>query len=199
MDLTERKQAEDRLLLLAREVDHRANNLLAAVQSIVNLTRAEDIAGFRERISGRISALGNAHRLLAESRWMGADLARVVAEELEPYREGHVSIAGPDAQLAPPVAQALAVALHELATNAAKHGSLSTASGRTLVTWSQPDKQRLIHMTWQELGGPPPSAPTKPGFGMTLLQRAFTGQPGGSAELDWRPEGLCCRLRFPVL
>lgn len=199
MDLTERKAAEDRLHLLAREVDHRANNLLAAVQSVVNLTRAEDVPSFRKRIGGRIRALANAHRLLAESRWTGAALAQVVAEELEPYREGDVRIEGPDARLAPPVAQALAIALHELATNAAKYGSLSTPNGRTLVTWGAPDEKRLIHMTWQERGGPPPSAPPRTGFGMTLLQRAFAGQPGGGVGLDWRPEGLFCRLSFPAL
>lgn len=102
MDLTERKAAEDRLHLLAREVDQRANNLLAAVQSIVNLTRAKDVPSFRERIRGRLSALANAHRLLSESRWTGAGLARIVAEELEPFRDGHVLIDGPDARLAPP-------------------------------------------------------------------------------------------------
>lgn len=199
MDLTDRKAAEDRLHLLAREVDHRANNLLAAVQSVVNLTRAEDVPGFRTRIVGRIRALANAHRLLAASRWTGAALAQVVAEELEPYREGDVRIEGPDARLAPPVAQALAIALHELATNAAKYGSLSTPNGRTRVTWSALDEKRRIHMTWQESGGAPPSPSPRAGFGMTLLQRAFAGQPGGSVELDWRPEGLFCRLSFPAL
>jgi PAS domain S-box-containing protein len=199
MDVTERKQAEERLLLLAREVDHRANNLLGSVQSIVNLTGAEDVAGFRERVRGRINALASAHRLLAESRWTGAGLARVVAEELEPYREAHVRIDGPDAQLSPAVAQAVAIALHELATNAAKHGSLSRAGGRTLVTWGRPDDKRLVHMTWQELGGPPASPPTRLGFGMTLLQRAFSGQPGGSVEFTWLPEGLRCRLSVPIL
>lgn len=199
MDLTDRKAEEERLLLLAREVDHRANNLLAAVQSVVNLTRGDDVPSFRKSIGGRIRALANAHRLLAESRWAGAGLAQVVADELEPYREGHVQIEGPDARLAPPVAQALAMALHELATNAAKHGSLSRPEGRTQVTWSPPDEKRLIHMTWRERGCEPPSLPPQAGFGMTLLQRAFAGQPGGSVELDWRPDGLCCKLSFPVL
>jgi two-component sensor histidine kinase len=199
MDLTDRKEAEDRLRLLAREVDHRANNLLAAVQSVVNLTQAEDVPGFRERIRGRLRALANAHRLLAENRWTGAGLAQVVGEELEPYGGGHVRFEGPDAQLAPSVAQALAVALHELATNAAKHGSLSTPQGWTVVTWSGPDQERVVHMTWLEEGGPSPSSPARPGFGMTLLARAFAGHRGGSVELDWRPEGLCCRLTFPVL
>jgi two-component sensor histidine kinase len=199
MDLTERKAAEDRLHLLAREVDHRANNLLAAVQSVVNLTRAPDVPTFRARIRGRLGALASAHRLLAESRWTGACLGRVVAEELEPYRDGLLRISGPDAKLAPPVAQALAIALHELATNAAKHGSLSTPDGRTSVIWKKPDKNRLVHMTWLEEGGPPTNPPAHPGFGMTLLTRAFAGQPGGGVELDWRPAGLCCRLTFSAL
>jgi two-component sensor histidine kinase len=199
MDLTERKAAEERLHLLAREVDHRANNLLAAVQSVVNLTRAPDVPTFRARIRGRLGALANAHRLLAESRWTGACLARVVAEELEPYRDGLLRIAGPDAKLAPPVAQALAIALHELATNAAKHGSLSTPNGRTRVSWTKPDKNRLVHMTWLEQGGPPTQPQPRAGFGMTLLTRAFAGQPGCGVALDWRPGGLCCQLTFAVL
>lgn len=199
MDLTERKEAEDRLRLLAREVDHRANNLLAAVQSVVNLTRAKDVPTFRERIRGRLGALANAHRLLAESRWTGAGLARVVGEELEAYRGGRVHLSGPDARLSPPVAQALAIALHELATNAAKYGSLSTPHGRTSVTWTRPNKARIVHLSWQEQGGPPASEPSQPGFGTTLLKRAFAGQRGGEVELEWRSEGLRCRLSFPVL
>lgn len=199
MDLTDRKAEEDRLLLLAREVDHRANNLLAAVQSVVNLTRSDDVPSFRKSIGGRIRALANAHRLLAQSRWAGAGLAQVVADELEPYREGRLQVDGPDARLAPAVAQGLAMALHELATNAAKYGSLSNPEGLSLVAWSRPDENRVVHMTWWERGGPPPRLPPQPGFGMTLLQRAFAGQPGGSVALDWRPDGLCCRLSFPVL
>jgi PAS domain S-box-containing protein len=200
MDVTERKQAEERLMLLAHEVDHRANNLLASVQSVVSLTRAEDIPRFRESVLGRISALAHAHRLLAEARWVGARLTRLVEEELHAFSvERRVSVEGPDANLAPTVAQGLAIALHELATNAVKYGSLSTDGGRILVTWGLPDKDGLVQMTWLERGGPPVSEPTRTGFGTTLLRRALSGVIGGSVEFEWPVEGLCCRLRFPVL
>lgn len=200
MDVTERKQGEERLMLLAHEVDHRANNLLASVQSVVSLTRAEDIPRFRESVLGRISALAHAHRLLAEARWVGARLTRLVEEELRAFSvEGRVSVDGPDANLAPTIAQGLAIALHELATNAIKYGSLATPDGRILVTWGLPDKDGLVQMTWLEEGGPPVSEPTRTGFGTTLLRRALSGAVGGSVKFEWRADGLRCGLSFPVL
>jgi PAS domain S-box-containing protein len=199
MDVTERKEAEDRLKLLALEVDHRANNLLASVQSVVTLTRAETIPRFRESVMGRISALANAHRLLAESRWTGARLARIVLEEVQPFvADARVRIEGPDASLAPAVAQGLAVALHELVTNAVKHGALSREDGQITLAWSAPDDERIVQMTWSERGGPPVSPPDRAGFGLKLLRRALAGPIGGSVALEWRDEGLCCTLRIPV-
>jgi PAS domain S-box-containing protein len=200
MDVTERKQAEERLLLLASEVDHRANNLLAAVQSLVALTRATDVAAFREALLGRVTALAQAHRLLAESRWTGASLRRVVDEEVRAFAATErVQLTGPDASLAPPVAQGLAVALHELATNALRHGAWSQPDGRVVVTWTSPDKDRFVGMTWQETGGPPAREPERSGLGLSLLRRALTGPINGAIELEWLPRGLRCWLRFPVL
>jgi two-component sensor histidine kinase len=131
---------------------------------------------------------------------VSARLTRLVEEELHAFSvERRVSVEGPDANLAPTVAQGLAIALHELATNAVKYGSLSTDGGRILVTWGLPDKDGLVQMTWLERGGPPVSEPTRTGFGTTLLRRALSGVIGGSVEFEWPVEGLCCRLRFPVL
>lgn len=200
MDITERKEAEERLKLLALEVDHRANNLLASVQSVVSLTRGETAGDLRQNVLGRISALAHAHRLLSESRWKGARLTRVVREELQPFMSGRqLHVEGPDANLVPAAAQGLAVVLHELVTNAVKHGALSTEHGRIDLSWETPDRDRLVEMTWVERGGPPAAPPTRAGFGMTLLRRALGGAVGGSVDLDWRPEGLRCRLRIPVL
>src|SRR6185503_18390975 len=136
-DITERKRAEERQILLAEEVDHRARNVVAVVQSIMRLTRADTIDDYIGALDGRIGALSNAHRLLASSRWEGADLNRLVDEEFAPYRAGgkeRVSVRGPVVVLPPATAQTIALALHELATNAAKYGALSREAGHVNLT-----------------------------------------------------------------
>ena len=132
VDITDRKIAEERQALLAREVDHRAKNALALVQSIVRLTRASNIAAYTAAVEGRIRALSRAHTILSLSRWQGADMRGLVEEELAPYRTGEtrqVETSGPNVSLQPAAAQSLALALHELVTNAAKYGALSSMSG----------------------------------------------------------------------
>src|ERR687888_749442 len=148
--ITHRKQAEERQALLAREVDHRARNALALVQSIVRLTRADDIKSYIAAVDGRIGALARAHTLLAQSRWQGADLARLLEEELAPYRmgeDGRIVVKGPEVSLEPRTAQTLALALHELATNAAKYGALSVMSGRVDLTWELQPEMLVLHWT----------------------------------------------------
>ena len=138
IDVTERKEAEERQDLLAREVDHRARNALAVVQSIVRLTRANNVEGYVAAVEGRIKALARAHALLSDARWHSADLGALVAEELAPYRAGEVDkvqVTGPNVSLPPHMAQGLALALHELATNAAKHGALSSLLGKLSLNW----------------------------------------------------------------
>ena len=133
IDITDRKEAEERQGLLAREVDHRARNALAVIQSIIRLTRAKNVDDYVQTVEGRIKALARAHTLLSDSRWHGADLGTLVAEELAPYRAGDkVKIKGPNIALLPATAQGIALALHELATNAAKHGALSSLKGNSV-------------------------------------------------------------------
>ncbi len=191
VDITERKEAEERQALLAREVDHRARNALALVQSIVRLTRADTIKSYIAAVEGRIGALSRAHTLLSQSRWQGADLARLVDEELAPYRTGDadkIVVRGPDLSLEPRTAQTLALALHELATNAAKYGALSVLAGRVSLTWElKPD--RLV-LRWTETGGPPVKAPASPGFGIRVISASIERQLEGEAAFDWQPEGL---------
>jgi PAS domain S-box-containing protein len=198
VDITDRKEAEERQVLLAREVDHRARNALALVQSIVRLTRADNIKSYIAAVDGRIGALARAHTLLAQSRWQGADLARLVGEELAPFRTDgpdRITSAGPDVSLEPRTAQTLALALHELATNAAKYGALSVQSGRVAVNWELQPHGLLLR--WTESGGPAPQPPAAPGFGIRLISASVERQLAGEAAFHWRPEGLHCTLRLP--
>jgi PAS domain S-box-containing protein len=198
IDVTERKEAEERQDLLAREVDHRARNALAVVHSIVRLTRANTVESYVTAVEGRIKALARAHALLSDSRWHGADLGALVAEELAPYRGAEadkVEIAGPTVSLRPPVAQGLALALHELATNAAKHGALSSMSGKVSVAWrSQPD---LVVLRWVEAGGPRIAPPPARSFGLNVIRASVESQLSGQVAFDWNPEGMRCTLTVP--
>jgi PAS domain S-box-containing protein len=198
VDITDRKEAEERQVLLAREVDHRARNALALVQSIVRLTRADSIKSYIGAVDGRIGALSRAHTLLAQSRWQGAELARLVEEELAPYRRADgesITVSGPDVSLEPRTAQTLALALHELSTNAAKYGALSVMTGCVRLTWElQPE--RLV-LYWVEGGGPPTQPPASAGFGIRVIGASVERQLEGEAKFDWRPEGLHCSLSVP--
>ena len=156
VDITERKTAEERQRLLSNEVDHRANNLLAVVQALVRMADAPTVPELKRSLEGRIKALAHAHVLLAQSRWTGADLQHLVSEEIAPYMGGaspRVWLSGPVLTLEPAVAQSMAMIVHELATNAAKHGALSGA-GRVMVDWQQDGCERLV-FRWTEVGGPP--------------------------------------------
>ncbi|RAK56464.1 hypothetical protein DJ018_00305 [Phenylobacterium deserti] len=199
IDLTERRETEERLELLMREVDHRANNLMAVVQGAVTLSHAPSAEALREIILGRIEALARAHQLLADSRWTGADLRRLVEEEVRPFTLGdgeRISLHGASLPLAPAAAQGVAMALHELSTNAAKHGALSVPEGRVSVRWTV--EGGVLRLVWSEAGGPPVRKPTRRGFGATVLERAVSGSVGGRTEIHWREEGLVCELALPL-
>ncbi|HET7384570.1 MAG TPA: response regulator, partial [Pseudolabrys sp.] len=197
-DITERKRAEERQILLAEEVDHRARNVVAVVQSIMRLTRAETIEDYIGTLDGRIGALSNAHRLLAGSRWEGADLTRLVEEEFAPYRAAgneRVSTRGPAVLLPPATAQTIALALHELATNAAKYGALSTDAGRVDLTWQT--KSGKLELVWAESGGPEIALPDRRGYGSRAIIAGIERQLGGLVNFDWHASGLRCTLCVP--
>lgn len=196
-DVTERRESEERLTLLAREVDHRANNLLAVVQGAITLSNAETPAALKAVLLGRVSALARAHQLLAGGRWTGADLRRLVEEELHPYAsdgDGRVTIEGAPYALSPAAAQGVAMAVHELATNAVKHGALSTPAGRVAVSWTEASGAAPAVIVWRESGGPEVRKPTHRGLGMSVLERALRGSAGGRTQIEWAPEGLICEL-----
>jgi two-component sensor histidine kinase len=197
VDITDRKNAEERQMLLTREVDHRAKNALALAQSIVRLTNAENVRTYVSAVEGRISALARVHTILSLSSWQGAEIGRLVAEEVAPYANGgQISFSGKELQLQPATAQTLALALHELVTNSAKYGALSVLSGQISVSWSVEDDR--LDLTWIETGGPLVHVPTSRGFGTRSLMASVESQLGGQAMFDWRPEGLICRLHVPI-
>ena len=198
VDITERKRAEDRQLLLAREVDHRAKNTLAVVLSVLRLTKARTTPEFVKIVEGRIHALAATHNLLSQTSWVGADLRRIVDEELAAYRTDHrerIVTAGPSAMLLPATAQALALALHELATNAAKYGALSVEDGQLQLKWSI--GQDGLVLDWVETGGPAVAQPQSLGFGLTIVRSSIEAQFRGGVDFDWTPHGLRCRLAIP--
>ncbi len=198
-DITERKRREELVDLLAREVDHRSKNLLALVQATVHLTQAESPAELKAAISGRLQALSNAHTLLAQSRWEGADLYRLIAEELSPYcqhGEARAEIKGPSLVLEPMTAQSIAVTVHELATNAVKYGALSAPGGRLQVVWGRPSDGGLV-LRWTETGGPVVTPPTRRGFGTRIIDRMIRDQLKGVVRFDWHREGLVCEIAIP--
>jgi two-component system CheB/CheR fusion protein len=207
VDVTERKLTEQQRLLLAREVDHRARNALAVVQSLLRLTPAkgDEAKRFAAAIADRVSAMARAHGLLSRERWVGAELRALAEEELAPYAEGapgRVLLAGPPLRLTANAALSVSMVLHELATNAAKHGAFSAPGGQVEVTWARDPVDGGLWLDWGESGGPPISAPPPSdgrsgGFGSRLVARTAR-QLGGSIDYTWEPTGLRCTLRLPA-
>lgn len=203
-DISDRRRAEERQALLAREVDHRAKNALAVVQSIVGLTRDADPERFRTAVIGRIAAMARAHTLLAREGWDGAELRELLEAEVAPYRGDdasgamRVALSGPRVTLAAGAAQPIAMALHELATNAAKYGALSLPAGRVEVAWAASGDGGLV-LRWTEGGGPPlDGPPARRGFGSSVIRNTIERQLGGETSFDWPPEGLVCTLSLPA-
>lgn len=204
-DVTARKRAEEHQSLLLRELAHRVKNTLAVVQAIASQTRRfARPEQFHDTLTGRLAALGTAHDLLTRSEWEGADLGDVVRMGFAPY-EGlsavqRWTIKGPRIRLAPNEAVTFSLVVHELATNAAKFGALSSASGTIEVLWELDDATMPagLVIVWRERGGPPVSPPTGTGFGSRLLDRAITHELGGKAEVTFAAEGVEYRLRLPL-
>ncbi len=190
------RQAEETERLLIREVDHRAKNVLAVVQSLVQLTPFVDKRQYVTALSGRIGSLARSHSLLSTTRWTGADLRALLEQELEAYgfeHEARVVLSGPPVLIRAEAAQSLGLVVHELATNASKYGALSAPGGTLEVRWDW--EAGILVLDWCETGGPPAVAPVRRGFGSTLIQNAGK-QLGARVSHDWRAEGLHCRLEL---
>ncbi|HTV32314.1 MAG TPA: chemotaxis protein CheB [Methylocella sp.] len=201
-DITERKAWEQHQSLLLRELSHRVKNTMAVVQSIIHQTLRSQSSGrdLETSIDGRLLALASAHDLLAESNWRGADLAALARHQLAPYGldSSRFSFEGPSVSLPPEIAANFSLVLHELATNAAKYGSLSIVSGKIHLSWEfkgQPP-QRTLMFRWQEKEGPPVTRPEAVGFGSTLIENAI---PNATVRREFRPDGLLWTVELPLL
>jgi PAS domain S-box-containing protein len=195
-DISDQKRREEQIALLAREADHRTKNLLALAQATVHLSNADTPGELKTAIDGRLQALAKAHTLLAQSRWAGADLGKMVVGELSPYiqdGEERAEFDGPRLMLDPDPAQSIAMALHELTTNAVKYGALSVPSGRVKIEWRTLAPNRL-KLRWIESGGPPVVEPTRRGFGTRVMERMICGQCNGEIDFNWRQEGVICEI-----
>jgi PAS domain S-box-containing protein len=192
VDISERKAAEQRIALMAQEIDHRSKNLLAVMQAVMRLTKAGSIEEYRTALEGRFHSLAVVNGLLADSRWEHVDLRTLVEQELWAFA-GAISVDGPSLDIEPAAAQAMALIIHELATNALKHGGLSAPGGSLRVNWSA-DGERNLRWRWAEAGGPPVSAPTATSTGTAVIRNAVR-QLDGDLATDWAPEGFSCVLR----
>lgn len=206
-DETRNRLADEQRILLLNELNHRINNTLVTVQSLVEQTlRATDTdRRVRENLTARLLALADAHKLLVDQNWAGADLRVIVEKALSPYegREGRrLSADGPTVRLSPQQAVSMALVLHELTTNAVKYGALSTPGGRIEVSWNlHYDEAGARHLTllWAESGGPPVAAPVRTGFGTRLIARSFGENGGGQARVDYAPAGVRCSVDLPLI
>lgn len=220
-DVTQRRAAEERRSLLVGELNHRVKNALAVVQALAEQTRratdrrvpkSPEQRQFHTAFQARLLALARAHDLLTREDWEGATLHDILFSAVEPFTRGllndsaprdearRIRIEGPSVRVAPEAAVTLAMAVHELATNATKYGALSTPEGQASVTWSLSPDRTAVDLLWVENGGPPiPSPPPaeRHGFGLRLLERGLARQLGGSVRLDFPEAGLHCRISLP--
>jgi two-component sensor histidine kinase len=198
-----RQQRDQRhLRLMVNELNHRVKNTLATVQSIVAQTMrgAEMSLRARETLTSRILALSKAHDVLTDEQWSGADLSEIAAQAAQPFLtglgEGRIALDGPSVRVPPKTAIAIALALHELATNAVKYGALSVPEGHVTFSWklSRVGRRRELHAVWRELDGPHVSPPTRAGFGTRLIQRGLAADLNGQVEITYPADGVVCTI-----
>jgi PAS domain S-box-containing protein len=200
-DISARKRAQEQQRALNAELDHRVKNVLATVCAIIDQTR--DSSGTHDDfvlgLDHRIRSLAGTHDLLSRNRWYGVPLAEIVRREFAPYGTGNSEVDGPNVTLKAEAAQAVAVVLHELTTNAAKYGAFSTPSGRVRLKWSwlQNGRQPHLAIDWKEVGGPVVLAPRRSGYGTSVVRELVPFELGGTVDLVFARDGLQCRLEIP--
>ena len=203
VDITDRKKAEEQRNLLVAELSHRVKNTLATVISIAqqSFARNPNVDDARSSFDSRIRALAQTHSRLAEANWSGVSFQAMLLDELAPYFRadgGNVRVSGPPVAFNAKAALTLGMALHELATNAAKHGALSTKCGSVDVAWQVDPGDRKLRIRWTEAGGPIVKPPERSGFGRLLLERALASDLGGEVQLDFDKDGLRCAIAIPL-
>jgi PAS domain S-box-containing protein len=196
-DVTYRKKLEKQRELLMAELSHRVKNTLAIVLAIERLSFAGQDSGANRAFRARIQALAHAHSRLAETHWQGVAVRHLIEDELAPYQRNNatISLSGLPVNLSAHATLNLALAIHELATNAAKHGALSSQQGRVIVSWTRGEDGLLLE--WREEGGPAVGPPRRQGFGRLLLEQALHQELGSDVSMDFRPEGLRCTILIP--
>jgi PAS domain S-box-containing protein len=204
IDITERKRADEARRVLNAELDHRVKNALATVSAVASQTRqgSRSVDDFIAALEGRLRSMATAHDLLSARRWQGVSLAEMIQRELAPYStRDNTEIDGPSVLLKPEASQAVAMVLHELTTNAAKHGALSTKDGRVSIRWNlQLNGQPHSHLVleWQEVGGPPVVASGASSYGTSTIRDLIPYEFGGMVDLVLAPEGARCRMELPA-
>jgi two-component sensor histidine kinase len=204
-DITDRKASEDHLQFIMREMTHRSKNLLTVIQSIARRTarNAGTIEEFEERFGQRLQGLAASHDVLIDEDWRGAPLADLVRQQLVPFvdaRSTRVEMAGPAIVVTAQAAQAIGLAIHELATNAMKHGGLSVATGKVRISWSFEDTAggpRALRLRWIEHGGPAVALPAHKGFGHMVIDSMLARSLNGEVKLDFAPAGLDWSVLIP--
>jgi len=203
-DITEHKRAKEHQSLLIAELDHRVKNVLSCVAAIVQRTRESSgsMVEFTDALERRIHSMANTHALLSRGRWQGVSLAELVDGELAPWgTERSLTVEGPQVFLAAEATQAMAMVLHELATNAGKYGALSMQSGQVSVRWhcgSNGSASTAVFLEWQERGGPSVVAPTTPGYGTSVICDLIPYELGGAVDLTFAAAGVGCRIVIPA-
>ena len=204
IDVTERKRVEEQQGKLLAELDHRVKNVLATVQAIAGHTMqaSSSMEHFAAALDGRIRSLGSTHELLSHRRWLGIPLGDLVERELAPYATGsNTMIGGPDVMLSAEAGQTMAMVLHELITNAAKHGALSVPSGRVSVNWRLPPTRGAsdrLTLTWRETGGPLVVPPRRSSYGMQVVRDLIPYELGGTIDHVLAPDGARCQMEIPL-
>jgi PAS domain S-box-containing protein len=202
-DVTERRASEDRQAFMVRELHHRVKNTLATVQAVLNATVRSSltIPEFTRALSGRITSLARTHALITEDQAQAVSFEGLLRAELDPYDErGRMSLEGPDVLLPSELAVPVGMALHELTTNALRHGSLADPNGRLHVRWTIEDTvpAPALRWDWAEHDGPPAAHPTREGFGHRLLNKVLATQTGAEVDVDFAPDGLRVSVRMPL-